>query len=213
MVKYRRQFLDVLLREGDTEAERVGQEYEQAKTRTEREYEETDKALAAKKELGAEDQEELGRLWKNLVKLYHPDRFRHEPDKLETYEKLTAAINHAKDSGDIGTLRQIAGDPQGFILRQGWAGLDFREEEQAARLRKLWESLELEILGVLEATNRLRARPEFELLGLTAKEPALFDRVVAKHTTQLEKEIAGLTSEAEKLAAEIAELTSQAAPG
>ena len=133
----------MLLREGDTEAERVGQEYE-----------ETDKALAAKKELGAEDQEELGRLWKNLVKLDHPDRFRHEPDKLETVEKLTAAINHAKDSGDSGTLRQIAGDPQGFILRQGWAGLDFREEEQAARLRKLWESLELEILAVLEATRR-----------------------------------------------------------
>ena len=55
VVKYRRQFLDVLLREGDTEAERVGQEYEQAKSRTEREYEETDQALAAKKELGAED--------------------------------------------------------------------------------------------------------------------------------------------------------------
>ena len=183
---------------------------------TEREYEETDKALAAKKELGAEDQEELGRLWKKLVKLYHPDRFRHEPDKLATYEKLTAAINHAKDSGDredSGTLRQIAGDPQGFILRQGWAGLDFREEEQAARLRKLWESLELEILAVLEATNRLRAPPEFELLGLTAKEPALFDRVVAKHTAAPEKEIAGLTGEAEKLAAEIAELTSQVAPG
>ncbi len=98
-------------------------------------------------------------------------------------------------------------------MRQGWAGLDFREEEQAARLRKLWESLELEILAVLEATNRLREGPEFELLGLTAKEPALFDRVVAKHTAVLEKEIAGLTSEAEKLAAEIAELTSQAVPG
>ncbi len=150
------------------------------------------------------------------MKLYHPDRFRHEPDKRATVEKLTAAIHHAKDSGDSedsGTLRQIAGDPQGFILRQGWAGLDFREEEQAARLRKLWESLELEILAVLEAMNRLRARPEFELLGLTVKEPALFDRVVAKHAAVLEKEIAGLTSEAEKLAAEIAEQTSQVAPG
>ena len=44
-------------------------------------------------------------------------------------EKLTAAINHAKDRGDLETLRQIAGDPHGFILRQGWASLDFREEE------------------------------------------------------------------------------------
>ena len=147
------------------------------------------------------------------MKLYHPDRFRHEPDKLATYEKLTAAINHAKDSGDIGTLRQIAGDPQGFILRQGWAGLDFREEEQAARLRKLWESLEMEILAVLEATNRLRESPEFELLGLTAKEPALFDRVVAKHTAVLEKEIAGLTSEAEGLENEITGLTGRSGFG
>ena len=42
------------------------------------------------------------------MSLYHPDRFAHEPDKLATYEKLTAAINHAKDRGDIETLRQIA---------------------------------------------------------------------------------------------------------
>jgi DNA polymerase-3 subunit epsilon len=57
---------------------------------------------------------ELNRLWKKLVKLYHPDCFAHEPE-------LTAAINRAKDSGDIKTLREIAEDPHGFILRQGWA--------------------------------------------------------------------------------------------
>jgi hypothetical protein len=56
---------------------------------------------------------------KKLVKLYHPDRFAHEPDKLETYHKLTAAINQAKNNGDIETLREIAEDPQGFMLRQG----------------------------------------------------------------------------------------------
>ena len=50
-------------------------------------------------------------LWKKLVKLYHPDRFAHEPDKLATYEKLTAAINRAKEAGDIETLREIAEDP------------------------------------------------------------------------------------------------------
>ena len=43
-----------------------------------------------------------------------------EPDKLETYNKLTAAINRAKDGGDLDTLRQIANDPHDFILRQGW---------------------------------------------------------------------------------------------
>ena len=74
-----------------------------------------------------------GALWKRLVKLYHPDRFAHEPDKLETYSMLTAAINRANDSGHLETLRQIASDPNGFILRQGWASLDFRDEEQVRR--------------------------------------------------------------------------------
>ena len=56
----------------------------------------------------------MNRLWKKLVKLYHPDRFAHEPDKLATYEKLTAAINRAKDNGDVAALREIAEDRFGL---------------------------------------------------------------------------------------------------
>ncbi len=213
VVNYRKQFLEALLRQGDTEAEQVEQEFRQAKARGEQEYEETAQTLAARRELTEEEQAELRTLWKELVCLYHPDRFAHEPDKLETYGKLTAAINRAKDSGDIETLRQIARDPHGFILRQGWAGLDFRDEEQVARLQKLLESLELEILSVLEATNRLRESPEFELYELVGKNPEMLDSVVAKRTALLEKEIAKLKDEALQLAQEIGELTDQAAPG
>ena len=142
-----------------------------------------------------------------------PEKLAHEPEKLETYGKLTAAINRAKDSGDIDALRQIAGDPHGFILRQGWASLDFRDEEQVARLQKLWESLELEILSELEATHRLRESPEFELYELTAKSPEMPDRVVAKQTALLEKENRKLTNEAAQLATEIAELSGNTASG
>ena len=98
-------------------------------------------------------------------------------------------------------------------MRWDRAGLDFREQEQVTRLQKLWESLELEILAVLEATNRLCETPEFELFGLTAKEPALFDRVVAKQKALLEKEIAMLRNEAAELENEIRELTGQASFG
>ena len=146
------------------------------------------------------------------MNLYHPDRFAHEPDKLATYEKLTAAINHAKDRGDIETLLQIADDPHGFILRQGWTSLDFGDEEQVARLRQLWESLELEILSVLEATNRLRERPEWELYEITAKHPEMLDSVVANQVAGLETEIGKLKGEAERLEEEILELTEQVAP-
>ena len=82
-----------------------------------------------------------------------------------------------------------------------------------ARLRQLWESLELEIPRVLEATNRLRECPEFELYELTVKQPEMLDSVVAKQTAGLETEIGKLKTEAERVAKEIEELTGQAAPG
>jgi hypothetical protein len=213
LVDYRRQFLTGVLHGDEGEAERVKQAHREAERRNEREYEETAQILAAKKELTAEDEAELGKLWKSLVKLYHPDRFAHEPDKLETYGKLTAAVNRAKDNGDFATLRQIANDPHGFILKQGWASLDFRDEEQVKRLEKLLESLEAEIRSVAEAHRRLRQSPEFELYELTFKKPAMLDTVADRQTKQLEQEIADLILEAERLAGEIEKRTGSPAPG
>ena len=150
---------------------------------------------------------ELSKLRRKLVKLFHPDRFAHEPEKQETYHQLTAAINHAADTGDFATLREIADDPHGFILRQGWAALDFSEEREIAQLRRLWENIELEIIRVLEAGSALRESPDYELHRLTTQTPAFFDETVRRHVESLEKELALLESEAEELAKEIEELT------
>ena len=135
------------------------------------------------------------------------DRFAQEPEKQETYHRLTAAINQAKESGNLATLRMIADDPHGFILRQGWAALDFREEDQIAQLRRLWESIELEIIRVLEAVNALRESPDFELLTLTERTPEFFDETVGLHIESLEEELARLNAEADGLAGELEELT------
>ena len=67
--------------------------------------------------------------------------------------------------------------------RQGWASLDFREEEHAARLAKL-----------------------------LAKNAEMFEEVVSK-TTLLEKEIIDLTNKADQLSKEIAKLITQRQPG
>src|SRR5271169_3774083 len=120
-IEYRQKFLDSFIRDSTDEVEQAEKDFEQAKARLDEDYEELAAAADKKKKLTAEQEAELTQLWKKLVKLYHPDRFAGEPDKLETYHKLTAAINLAKDNGDIETLREIAEDPQGFILRQGWA--------------------------------------------------------------------------------------------
>ncbi len=154
---------------------------------------------------------ELNRLWKKLVKLYHPDRFAHEPEKLETYHKLTAAINRAKDSGDIQTLREIAEDPHGFILRQGWAGLDFSDAVEIGQLRRLYETLQLEIISVFESLNQLRESPDYELCQLSVQKAGVLDELASERARLLDQESAELEQQAERLAAEIKELNGEEA--
>ena len=210
IVDYRKKYLDSLIRGGDEEAKQAEEDYERAKAQADKDYEETAAAVAEKKQLTGEEEVELTKLWKKLVKLYHPDRFAHESEKLETYEKLTAAINRAKDSGDIETLREIAEDPHGFILRQGWASLDFSEEAELTQLRRLYETLQLEIIGVIESLGQLRESPEYELWQISEKKPGVLDELVAERAKVLEKERAELEKEADRLAGEIEELAGEA---
>src|SRR5438132_6509235 len=100
-----------------------------------------------------------------------------------------------------------------FILRQGWTALDFQEEREIAQLRGLWESIELEIIRVLEASNQLKESPDYELHQLTEKTPAFFDDTLRRHVESLEKELELLKTQAEELAREIEELTGESALG
>jgi DNA polymerase III epsilon subunit-like protein len=207
IIDYRKKFLDSLVHGGDEEAKKAEENYQRARTQTDKDYEETAAAVAKKEYLTAEEEAELTRLWKKLVKLYHPDRFAHEPDKLETYHKLTSAINQAKSIGDIKTLREIAEDPHGFILRQGWASLDFSEEMEIAQLRRLHETLQLEIIDVLESLNQLRESSDYELCQLIERKPAILDELATERSKRLEQESIELEKKASQLAEEIQELS------
>lgn len=206
VVDYRKKYLDSMIRGGEEEAKQAETHYEQARSQSDKNYEETAASVANKKQLTADEEVELTRLWKKLVKLYHPDRFAHEPDKLATYEKLTGAINRAKDSGDIATLREIAEDPHGFILRQGWAALDFSEEVEIIQLRRLYETLQLEIINVLESLGRLRESPDYELCRISEQKPGILDEIAAEKAKLLEKESTELEDQANRFAEEIEEL-------
>jgi DNA polymerase III epsilon subunit-like protein len=211
IVDYRKKYLDSLIRGGDEEAAQAEENYTKAKAQTEKDYQETSAAVAGKKQLTPEEETELNRLWKKLVKLYHPDRFANEPDKLETYHKLTAAINRAKDSGDIKTLREIAEDPHRFILRQGWASLDFSDAAEIGQLRRLYETLQLEIISVIESLNQLRESPDYELCQLSEQKSGVLDELASERARLLETESSELEKQAERLAAEIKELSGQSA--
>lgn len=207
VVSYRRSFLNTLLREGEEEAERVSREYQQADTRTRQEYETTGAAMESKRRLSDDEEAEVKSLWRKLVKLFHPDRFADDPAKQEAYTKLTGAINTAKDNGDLETLRQIADDPAGYVRRQGWAALDLGDTDELHQLQKLFNSLEAEIITLIEATDALKQSPAYELYQIIEQEPEMFERILEQQIQGVESELAKLKAEAEQLKAEIAELT------
>ncbi|MEI6564464.1 MAG: hypothetical protein WCO42_09200 [bacterium] len=103
-------------------------------------------------------------------------------------------------------LREIAEDPHGFILRQGWAALDFSEEVELAQLRRLYETLQLEVINVLEFIGQLRESPDYELCRITEQKPGVLDELAAERAELLDKESAELEAQANRLAEEIEEL-------
>ncbi len=207
VVNYRRTFLNTLLSEGEDEAERVRGEYQQADARTQQEYEETGAAMENKRRLSADEESEVKTLWRELVKLFHPDRYADDLEKQETYTKLTGAINTAKDNGDLETLRQIAADPVGYVMRQGWTAIDFGDTDELEQLQKLLHSLEAEIILVIEATDELKKSSGYEFYQIIKDDPEAFDALMMKFTDKIDKELAELKAEAERLKQEIVELT------
>lgn len=181
-------------------------EYAKADAHIQQEYEDAGAAMESKRRLSDDEEVEVKSLWSELVKLFHLDRFADDPEKLATYTKLTGAINTAKDSGDLETLRQIADDPHGFILRQGWMANDLGETDELEQLHKLFTSLEAEIIAVIEATDALNESPDSELDHNTEQQPEVFERVVAQQIAGLDTELTELKTEAERLKKEIAEL-------
>ena len=143
--------------------------------------------------------------------MYHPDRFADQPDKLETYHKLTSAINQAKDNGDIALLREIAEDPHGFILRKGWANMDFSDTEELTQLRRLHETLQKEIAAVTASLRQLRESPDYELCQLSEQKPGVLDELAAERIKSVELENSALETQAECLAGEIRQLSEDTA--
>ena len=77
-------------------------------------------------------------------------------------------------------------------------------------MRRLHETLQLEIIAVLESLNRLRESPDYELCQLSEKKPGLLDELAVERKKLLEKESEELQEQADKLAEEIRELGGEA---
>jgi predicted nuclease with TOPRIM domain len=76
-------------------------------------------------------------------------------------------------------------------------------------LRRLHETLQMEIIAVLESLNRLRESPDYELCQIMERAPGVLDELAAERKSLLEKESAELETEANRLAREINELSGE----
>lgn len=82
-------------------------------------------------------------------------------------------------------------------------------ELELAQLRRLHETLQLEIITVLESLNRLRESHEYELCQLCGRKPGTLEELAAERARLLEKESAELEKQAGRLAEEIKELSGE----
>jgi len=213
VIQYRKTYVEKLLHCGEEEAEDVRDQFKHAESASKREYESTAAELSKKKELSEAEEREIKILWKKLVKLFHPDRVYDDPRKRETYQKLTQAINYAKDNGDLDTLREIASDPDAFIGKQGWVHVELGVEKEIKSLRRLLEMLQIKIAEVIEATDEIKGSPDYELYNLFQQDASTLNRVSEKQKIQIEAECNRLLKEAKILEEQIEELTGEDALG
>jgi len=207
VIQYRRKYLDTLIFSGEEEAEEVKPEYENARSETEREYEEAATQSADSQPLTEEEEKELKTLSRKLVRLYHPDRFASDPEKQEGYTRLTAEINTANDRVDIKRLREIAEDPQGFLVRQGWGSLDFEDDAHLTKLRQHYENLQAQILSTLGRLAELRESSDYELYRLSREREEFIREIADQQAEELVAEITQMENEAQQLAEGIGALS------
>jgi len=164
--------------------------------------------LEDKHVLSEEEEKHIQKLWKKLVRLYHPDKFHNDPEKREAYEKLTAEINQAKDSGDIRKLEEIAADPDAYLVKMGLRADDLQLGHDKVNIKKAWEALQERILQTLEEIDAQKASEDFDLYELTKKDASLLEKVVGQLSQGLQETVDSLEEELAKLDEEIENLTS-----
>ena len=209
LVEHRRRFAETLLEDGEEEAERVARAHEETQADLDEDYESLDQDADHRIEPTPEQEQEIKALWRKLVRMYHPDRHPGEPETQERYNLLMQAVNQATDRGDIDVLREIADDPQGFSLRQGWGTIDLEDHDDLDHLARLYDGLETQIITLIQSLNALHESPAFDMCQRVEAIPELLDEIAEEHQAVLDEEIAALEMESRQLEAEIEELTGE----
>ena len=92
-------------------------------------------------------------------------------------------------------------------FRSNAQSLDFGDVLETKLLRRLYESLQLEILSTMDALNELYESSDYTLYQLSTEQPNLLEDVAIEQAKAIEVEIAQLKETAKNLYQEINVLT------
>ena len=76
-------------------------------------------------------------------------------------------------------------------------------------LRALYDYLQARILEMIETLDEVRASADYEVFEAAEEDEAVIGRIVAAQREEVEREIAGLKAEAERVAEEARELAGE----
>jgi DNA polymerase III epsilon subunit-like protein len=206
VVAYRKKYLDSIL-SGEEDLSSVQEDFRKEGEKSDQQYDEASKAASSHKSLTEDQQSELKALFRKLVRLFHPDRHVNDPESYKAYTLLTQEITTARDSGDIDKLREIANDPQAYARKIGAGLIDLSDEAELEKLKRLYESIQAQILEMLESLDELRSDPKYELSQLSARRPNYLEEVASEYRGKIEIECMDLERQASDLAGQIEELT------
>lgn len=202
LVSYRKKYLEAIS-SGLDDPDDIKGYYSDERRKSDQEYDDASKIAESQKVLTEDQQSELKNLFRKLVRLFHPDRHYNNPDAYKNYTILTQEITAARDAGDIEKLREIANDPQAYARKIGAGAIDLTDEEELGKLKKLYESIQIQIVAMLESIDQLRLDPKYELSQLAARRPDYLDDVSEKYREEIIKECDLLEKEAKALAEQI----------
>ncbi|MFP6854242.1 MAG: hypothetical protein VB980_00555 [Opitutales bacterium] len=196
--------LEGIMNHDDTVEEKFHEQWKATEDDVTRRYREATDGLEGKgqEEPTGDRAERLREVWKKLVSVYHPDRHHNDPAR-KKYECLMAAINRAKDDGDLETLEKIAEDPDSYARDHGWdlndAGPSPQEKDRMQELSDLLGCLRSEIEKVEKEISDFLVSDDYALYELWKESRWKFRKCISAMRKALIADIQRLEYEIEEM--------------
>lgn len=202
-VDYRRRFLEALLQGHSDQAVIIAEEEQYAQSSNHQAYEEAGQSASNKPALDEQESAELRAIYRKLAALYHPDKYANDPESQDSFIDLMKRINQAKDAGDINILRDIAENPNLFLVSTGRRSLDLDDSSEYDSLQLLYIRLQERIGELQKQLHELRTSTDYELWKLCEQNPDFLNTIAEEQIRDLDEEAHKLEDECSVLADEI----------